>query len=138
MSIFNKVADLRPYKVIKEIPTQAFSCEYWKMVKNIYFEDHLCQRLLLPLEGFCKDLLTINYGNFNINYVNIYYGNASFGILEDSIWLQLIYFLTSIVFWLMKYLFQINGDNLSVLAIKDFTLYISCSNQPLSKIHGIP
>ena len=40
-------------------------------------------------------------------------------VLEDSAWLDLIYFLTSIAFWLIKYLFGINGDNLGVLAAKD-------------------
>ena len=33
--------------------------------------------------------------------------NASFGIREDSMWLQLIYFLTTIAFWPVKYLFRI-------------------------------
>ena len=40
-------------------------------------------------------------------------------VLEDSVWLDLIYFLTSIAFWLIKYLFGIDGDNLGVLAAKD-------------------
>ena len=40
-------------------------------------------------------------------FVDISYENASFGIQEDSIWLQLIYFLTTIAFWPMKYLFRI-------------------------------
>ena len=40
-------------------------------------------------------------------------------VLEDSVWLDLIYFLTSITFWLVKYLFGIDGDNLGVLAAKD-------------------
>ena len=35
-------------------------------------------------------------------FVDISYENASFGIQEDSIWLQLIYFLTTIAFWSMK------------------------------------
>ena len=35
----------------------------------------------------------------------------------------LIYFLTKIAFWLIKYLFRIDGDNLGVLAAnKDLTL----------------
>ena len=44
-------------------------------------------------------------------------------MLEDSIWLDLIYFLTTIAFWLIKYLFRIDGNNLGVLAAnKDLTL----------------
>ena len=56
---------------------------------------------------FCKDCVDISYEN------------GSFGVLEDSIWLDLIYFLTTIAFWLIKYLFRIDGDNLRVLAAKD-------------------
>ena len=49
---------------------------------------------------FCKD------------FVNICYENASFLILEDSSWLKLVYFLTKIEIWFVKYLFPIDGDNL--------------------------
>ena len=49
---------------------------------------------------FCKD------------FVDISYDNASFGVLEDSIWLDLIYFLVAI-----------DGDNVGVLeANKNLTL----------------
>ena len=78
----------------------------------------ICKRLLLPLELFCKD------------FVDISYENASFSIPEESIWLKPIYFLTAIAFWLMKYLFLIDGDILRVLA-KYLTLCrIYRSNQP--------
>ena len=40
-------------------------------------------------------------------------------VLEDSVWLDLTYFLTSIAFGLIKYNFGIDGDNLGVLAAKD-------------------
>ena len=69
----------------------------------------ICERLLLPLKVICKD------------FVDISYENASFGILEDSIWLQLIYFLTIIAFCLMKYIFRIDGDNLTA-STKDMTV----------------
>ena len=68
------------------------------ILKNIW------ERLLLPLEVLCKD------------FVDISNGNASFRILQDSIWLQVIYFLTTIAFWCVKYHFRIDGDNLRVLA----------------------
>ena len=59
---------------------------------------------------FCKDVVDISYEN------------ASFGVLDDSIWLDLIYFLTTNAFWLMKYFFRIDGDNLGVSAAnKDLT-----------------
>ena len=78
----------------------------------------ICKRLLLPLELFCKD------------FVDISYENASFSISEESIWLKPIYFLTAIAFWLMKYLFLIDGDILRMLA-KYLTLCrIYRSNQP--------
>ena len=64
-----------------------------------------------------KEFVDISYENasFGIQascilykkFVDISYETASFGIQEDSIWLQLIYFLTTIAFWSMKYLFRI-------------------------------
>ena len=38
--------------------------------------------------------------------------NALSRIQEDSVWLQLIYFLTKTTFWFMKYLSPIDGDTL--------------------------
>ena len=41
-SLFNKIAGLKTYNfIIKETPTQEFSCEYWETFKNIYFEEPL-------------------------------------------------------------------------------------------------
>ena len=54
--------------------------------------------LITPLEVFCKDFVDINNEN------------ASFLILEDSLWLQLIYFLKTIAFWFVKCIFPVNGD----------------------------
>ena len=53
---------------------------------------------MAPVEVFC------------MSFVNITYENASSLILEDSIRLQLIYFLTKIAFWFVKCLFPIDGD----------------------------
>ena len=86
---------------------------------------NICELLLLSLEVFCED------------FVDISYEIASYRILQDSIWLQVIYFLTTVAIWFVKYLFRIDGDNLRVLA-KDFTLCsIYWSNQPLWKNRGI-
>ena len=52
-------------------------------------------------EVFCKDPNDFSYEN------------ALFLVLEDSIWLHLIYFLTVIAFWFVKHLFPIHGDNLN-------------------------
>ena len=49
-------------------------------------------------------------------FVNITYENASFGIQQDSIWLQLINFLTAIAFWPMKYLFWILKNRVVFIA----------------------
>ena len=46
---------------------------------------------------------------FCMNFVHIIYRNASFLTIEDSIWLQLIYFLTVISLWFVKCLFPIDG-----------------------------
>ena len=46
-------------------------------------------------------------------FVDIRYENVLFLILEEPIWLQLIYFLTAIGFWYVKCLFKIDGDTLN-------------------------
>ena len=38
-SLFNKVAGLKA--TLKETLTQRFSCEYYEIFKNIFFEEHL-------------------------------------------------------------------------------------------------
>ena len=40
-SLFNEVSGLRTATLLKETPTQVFSCEYYQIFKNIYFEEHL-------------------------------------------------------------------------------------------------
>ena len=72
-----------------------FSCEYYKIFKNIYFEDYL------------QTAASASWSILYKEFVDISYDNASFGIQEDSIWLQLIYCLAAIAFWFMKYLFRI-------------------------------
>ena len=78
-SLSDKVADLKACNIIK---------------KNIYFEDHL------------QTTASASWSILYKEFVDISYENASFGIQEDSIWLQLIYFLTTIAFWPLKYLFE--------------------------------
>ena len=41
-----------------------------------------------------------------MEFVDINYENASFDILEESMWIQIIYFLTKIEFGPMKYLIR--------------------------------
>ena len=57
-----------------------FSQEYCKIFKSIYFEDHL--------QMADSASWSILYREF----AGISYENASFDILEDSLWLQFIYF----------------------------------------------
>ena len=54
---------------------------------------------ITPLEIFCE------------KFVDSSYENNSFLILEDSTWLQLIDFLTTIPFWTAKSLFPIDRDS---------------------------
>ena len=113
--VFNKVADVQACSVVKKIvQNRCFPVNITKSLRapNYFILIIICERLLLPLKVICKD------------FVDISYENASFGILEDSIWLQLIYFLTIIAFCLMKYIFRIDGDNLRVLT-KDVTVFIA-------------
>ena len=43
-------------------------------------------------------------------FVGTSFENATFPILEDPIWLQLIYFLTTTAFCFVKYVFPIDGN----------------------------
>ena len=61
-------------------------------------------------EIFCKD------------FVNISHGNALSLILEDSIELQFIYFITAVAFLFVKYLFLVYGDNWNIKGIRAFIL----------------
>ena len=55
----------------------------------------ICKQLLLPLEVFCvRNLLILAITMLYLVY-------------KKTIWLRLIYFLTTIAFWSMKYLFGI-------------------------------
>ena len=54
-SLFDKIADL---KVRKVIPTQVFSCEYWKIFKNTFLAEHLRWLLLWNDEILQRYLLT--------------------------------------------------------------------------------
>ena len=40
-SFFNKVADLKPATLVKEIPAQVLPCEFCEIVKNTFFTEHL-------------------------------------------------------------------------------------------------
>ena len=93
-SLYNKVVDLKARNVIKMRP------------------QHRCfpVNIAKSLRVFSNHLQTAASASWSILYkefVDISYENASFGIQEDSIWLQLICFLTTIAFWPMKYLFRI-------------------------------
>ena len=77
----------------------------------------ICKRLLLPLEIFCKDFVGINSK-----------------ALSD---MASAYFLTTMAFWLMKYLFWFDWDKISVLA-KDFTvLYFNVQISHYGKITAL-
>ena len=65
------------------------------ILQNLYFEDHLQAAASASRSILCKE------------FVDISYENASFGIGEESVSLQLIYFLTTSASWPMKYLFRI-------------------------------
>ena len=112
---FNKVVDVQARSVVKKrLQNRCFPVNITKSLRepNYFIFIIIWERLLLPLKVICKD------------FVDSSYEKASFGILEDSIWLQLIYFLAIIAFSLMKYIFRIDGDNLRVLT-KDMTEFIA-------------
>ena len=79
----------------------AQSRKFEKFINNRWNTKSWRRSFTTALELFCKD------------FVDISYKNALFDILEDSVWLQLVYFLTTVVFFFVKYLFPIVGDTLN-------------------------
>ena len=94
-SLFNKVADLQACNFIKK--RLQYGCFPVNVAKS------LREAVILEIMKLYEDCIS--------------YENASFSILEESIWLKPIYFLTTTAFWLMKYLFLIDGDILCVVFI---------------------
>ena len=85
-SLFNKVANLLACNVIKKrLQRRCFPANIGKSLRTPIFKI-ICEQLLLPLEVFCEE------------FVDISYGNASSGILEDSIWLELTLIFAAIYF----------------------------------------
>ena len=75
-----KLQTIRPVVLLNRDPTQVFSWKYFKIFKNIYFEDHL------------QTATSASWSILYKKFVDIRYEIASFDILEDSTWLQFIYF----------------------------------------------
>ena len=89
-SLSDKVADFKACNIIKKrLQHRCFPVNIAKSLRASILKI-ICKWLLLPLEVFCKE------------FVDIIYDNVSLAIQEDSIWLQLIYFLTTTTFWYMK------------------------------------
>ena len=80
-----KLQTLTPATLLKRDSNTGVFLWILQNLKNIYFEDHL---------------QTAASASWSILY-------KEFSLREVSIWLQLIYFLTTIAFWPMKYLFRI-------------------------------
>ena len=121
----NCVGDIQPCNFVKKrTQHRCFSVHIAKFLRTSILKK-ISYWLFLPLEVFCKD------------FVDISYENVSFRKVQDSIWLQVMYYLTRITYWFVKYLFWIDGDKLRVLP-EDFSLRRSYrSNHPLWEIHGI-
>ena len=80
---------------------------------------------LVAVFVFCKDFVDMRILIF---------------ILEDTMWLQRIYFLNTISFWFVEYLFSTDGT--LTLAnyfrvLQNSLCFLYRLNQPLWKIHGI-
>ena len=57
-SLFSEVAGLKACNFIKDTPTQVFSCEYFKIFKNIFFD----RALLVAVPVFTShSLLSTSY-----------------------------------------------------------------------------
>ena len=76
----NKTADLQACSYTKKrIQHRSFSVNIAKFLSTSILKN-ICERLLQPLKIFCKD------------FVDTSYENASFRILQGSVWLQLSIF----------------------------------------------
>ena len=111
-SLSDKVADFKACNIIKErLQRRCFPVNIAKSLGATILKI-ICKWLLLPLEVFCKE------------FVDVSYDSASLGIQENSILLQLTYFLTAIAFWYMKcfsnkLLCSIYHSNMSLWKIHD-------------------
>ena len=96
-SLSNKVADLKACSVIKKTPTQVFPGNIAKSLRRS------------TLKTIIKRQMYKEQGILYKEFVDISHENASFDILEDSIWLQFIYFFQNfkIALWPMKHAFRI-------------------------------
>ena len=108
-----------------------FSSEYCKIFKSIYFQI-ICKRLLLPLEVFCiRNLLILAMRMLHLAYKPLEVfclrnllklAMRMFHLAyKKTIWLQLIYFFTTIAFCPIKYLFRILEN--SEVFIAQISLY---------------
>ena len=117
-SLSNNNVDLKACNVIKKrLQHKCFPVNITKSLRVSIFKSSATGCFCL-LSILYKEFVDISYENasFDIQaswsilykeFVDISCENASFDIQEDSICLQLIYFLTTIAFWPMKYLFWI-------------------------------
>ena len=70
------------------------------------------------------------------DFVDISYENASFGVLEDSIWLVLSISELKLHFGLLNIFFESMGTASECQQLKIWLYSIYRSDQPLWKIHG--
>ena len=70
-SLFNKVAGLKACNMInKETPTYVFSCAYFEICKNIYFEKHLGTAASKTWSRKVLDFGKIAFSKNEINFYN--------------------------------------------------------------------
>ena len=124
--LFNKVADLQASNfILKRLQHRCFSVNIAKLLRPSILKN-ICKSngCICLLKYFVKTLSILAVRMLRFAYYR-------------TIWLQVIYFITTIAFWFVKYLFRIDGDDLGGLA-KDFTLCsIYRTNQTFWKIHEI-
>ena len=98
ITILGYTCQIRKFGKFINIPSNTkFFRRSWLREPSYFFLIIIWEQLLLPIKVICKD------------FVDISYENVTLGILEDSIWLQLIYFLTIIAFCLINIFFGLMG-----------------------------
>ena len=95
--LFDKVSDFQGCSfVIRRLQHRYFPVKFAKFIKTPFLpQEHL--QWPAATEAFYKDFVDISYENF------------SCGIQEALLWMHLIYFLITIIFWFVKYVFRSMG-----------------------------
>ena len=132
-SLSNEAEDFKPCNVVKKrLQHRCFPLNIAKSLRTSILKI-ICKRLLQPPEVFCiRNLLILAMKLLHLAY-------------KKTIWLQLIYFLSTIRFWPVKYLLRILGVVFiaQISRYEEFFFCLFCNwriklSKNLSRNHAVP